>query len=209
MGMMPARRAQHTKTTRRSPSLGILLLVLGSLALAAPAVAQSGPPADDTITLGGLPFPAFVEHLARAEQVDYEPQNPGLGVSVSYRGADTVATIYVYDRKLANVPADLRAPEIVREMDVALDELQQVVRAGRYKSAQVRRQYALGAPAQRILYNAAELSLEHTTSQLDSFIFITTQRGKFFKIRYTTRAHDGSTREAEHFALAIAPNPAR
>src|SRR4051812_44042876 len=91
--------------------------------------------ADDTLEVYGLSFPMFVERLARAEQNDFESRAPGLGISVSYRGGNPLATVYVYDRKIPQTPADPGSPVVQQEMTIALDEIQQAVRAGAYTSA--------------------------------------------------------------------------
>lgn len=162
----------------------------------------AGARADDAIELAGVRFPAFVDRLARAEQTDYEARQSGLGIAVGYRGANVLATVYIYDKHVQGIPGNPATPIVRKELDTALDEIQQVVRAGRYKAATVKRRYEIAGPGGLVLYIAAQLTLDQGPQHLDSFVFVTTRPGKFFKVRYTTTAHDGSVQEAEHFALS-------
>jgi hypothetical protein len=165
-------------------------------------LAGAGARADDAIVLAGVHFPAVVDRLTRAEQTDWEARQPGLGVQVGYHGDNVLATVQVYDKHVQGIPGNPATPIVRHELDAALDEIQQVVRAGRLKAATVRRRYEITGASSLVLYIAAQLSLTQGSQPLDSFVFVTTRPGKFFKVRYTTTAHDGSAQEAEHFALS-------
>ncbi len=152
----------------------------------------------------GIRCPAFVERLARAEEGNYEAQAAGMGVGVGYRGGNTFANLYIYDRGRSGLPSGATTPVARQELDSALADIQAIVRAGRYKSARVVRQFEV-KDGPSTLYIGAQIAVEQAqgTAMLDSFLFVTVRGSNYVKIRYSTAAHDGSAGEAERFARAF------
>lgn len=47
--------------------------------------------------------------------INNEPENPGMGVSVAYGAPGTKATIYLYDKGIRGIPADINSPVVRSE----------------------------------------------------------------------------------------------
>ena len=104
-----------------------------------------------------------------------------------------------YLRYCATPASQIRSPKSYLSTIVTrlcLDEL---------KSARVVRQFEV-KDGPSTLYIGAQIAVEQTqgTAMLDSFLFVTVRGSNYFKIRYSTAAHDGSAGEAERFARAFA-----
>ena len=79
-----------------------------------------------------LDFPA-VEGF-RLEAPHIFPQT-GLGYSRAYRAPGVVATVYVYNKGLAEVPAGAKSATVKKEMQQAADDIETARQQGLYKSA--------------------------------------------------------------------------
>jgi hypothetical protein len=191
-------------------TIRLLAVLLAILALAACQTRAPPPPAaapfagdEGAIVLDGVAFPRMVAGLTRSGQIDYEKQQPGLGTSFAYRSDRAVADVYLYDRKNPSVPDDPQSPLIRRELAIAIEEIDEMVRAGRYASASARRVYMGGSTNDRAEFLAAQLVILQGSDPFDSYVFVGSCRGKFLKIRYSTPADLASAEEAGRFAKAM------
>lgn len=174
------------------------LLVALIVVVVAPAHAD-----DQTVQIGSIAFPARVGALERKGLRDYESKSPGFGMGIVYRGGNASADVYIYDRQQPQIPPDPNAALVKAELEDALDEIQAAVRQGIYQAALVQRRYPLRGADGAILYNVAAVSIVRDGATRDSYVLMTVRNGKFFKVRYSTPAHDGSAAEAERFALSL------
>jgi hypothetical protein len=187
----------------RSGLIGLLAgIALGTLGT---AEAQMPPPAQEAVAVDrGISFPPAVGPLTRGKRTDLEPRFPGFGVTWSYFGGGTNAAVYVYDRQRYDIPADPRSDMIQGEFRTALAEVEQMTRSGAYQGPGIKQKFEIG-PAGSPVMIGAEIGIERNGEGQDSFLFLSSYRGNFLKVRYTAPAHQGSREEAEKFALSFLP----
>ena len=184
----------------------LAVLVLTACQTRSPPLPAAVPPVtgeESAIVLDGVTFPRVVAGLTRSGQIDYEKQQPGLGTSFAYRSDRAIADVYLYDRKIPSVPDDPQSPLIRRELAIAIEEIDEMVRAGRYASASPRRVFMGGSTNDRAEFLGAQLVILRDANPFDSYVFVGGCRGKFLKIRYSTPADLSSAEEAGRFAKAI------
>jgi hypothetical protein len=143
----------------------------------------------------GFAFPKELAGLPRTFKADYKI--PGAGFSVSYgKHGETWGDIYVYDRQLdltSGAPLSLAKKEI----ETAIDDMHTLIRAGAYQSVVLQQQSVSGPFAK------AHLTITQAGIARDSFIFVTVNKNRFVKIRFTTSAGSTANRTAEAFVRAF------
>jgi hypothetical protein len=113
-----------------------VLLALFWIATPGLAAAQPAPPSPAAAAVAAMPRELrFWQRDGRV--VDYETQagGAGLGASARYqgiRGLNGVATVYLYDRGVARLPAGASGNGVAAELDTALAEIRQIAATGRY-----------------------------------------------------------------------------
>lgn len=123
---------------------------------------------DDT---NKLSLPYEISWLHYTGLVDYEPQNPGSGRSLSYNALGIKATIYIYDNLIPNIPKD-------KDSLVVKNEFKLTVNA-----------FISALPNSEIIVNLSKS--EHfdlqvfKTDEGFSVVGLGVFRGKFIKLRIT------------------------
>ena len=81
-----------------------------------------------------LVFPDSLGGIPRVSAYDYEPQNPGLGVSIKYaiETPRIFADVYVFKQGLLRIPEGVDDPAVQRMFDSAVADIHTMGAVGRY-----------------------------------------------------------------------------
>ncbi|HYZ32274.1 MAG TPA: hypothetical protein VE684_08335 [Crenalkalicoccus sp.] len=133
----------------------------------------------------------------------------GLGIGVEYRpvtGAAGVATVYLYDRRRADLPPGAESPAVRAELDTAQREIETL---GPDRGYRIAARWAIaplvgldGVPALSCL----RMVLAYISGlQADSFACVGVVQGRFVKLRMTLpAAQDGSAeQQLREFGVAV------
>lgn len=180
--------------------LRLLLLVL-VLALAAPAMAQTpalAPPTEAPVFFG-LRFPDAVAGFPRGTVVDFEKDRPGLGYDVKYGGNGWVIDVFIYDAGLKDIPDSPRSDVVRGQFAQARADIFRRQQAGGDK-VEEKETFQIATPDKTIRFICgAYLIVNKSRQRLDSFLCLTTWKGRFVKYRLTTLRRDGNERTAKRF----------
>ena len=174
-------------------------LALAPTGLAAQQTRGDGGPGD--VIHAGLTFPTSLLDLKRISVRDYE--EPGLGFSIGYQSPTITATVFVYDRRIRNIPAGIDSPEVRAEFDRAYAELERAVRQGTHPSInrlELRERGELRTTP--IKFRFATVDLFGSGNAKRSFLFVTGFHGAFLKARITA-LNAGGDAEAKNFIKAL------
>ena len=116
----------------------------------------------------GLPLPLEISGFRRGHTTCHEMQSPGLGYSAAYNDAlnGRIATIYVYDFGMTDIPACLTHPEVIEQFERSLSDVMGSDEALARKSELLRR-FSMGDPTSGKGFLGAILSL--APALLDTF----------------------------------------
>lgn len=180
-------------------TIGFAAIAALFVAAANPVVAQRSD--RQTIRYHGMEFPPEFAEGQRFSTRDYEASNPGLGFSAGYRHRNAVSTLYIYDLGLKSVPDDISSPVVSRQFAQARSDIA-VAQAGAA---------ALGSTGQLTLADARNrprltcegFELKRADQPpVTTYLCLGVVDGKFFKVRMTTRQHEGAQDELRRFVGA-------
>lgn len=172
-------------------------LVCAALGAAAPVAAASD-------TIRGVPFPLELADFRRGPVIDNEPNHPGLGVSIPYSGPGVVATVFVYDLGLSNIPSGV----VSREVRAQAAQAEREIFSARPNVEVLQPLSAGEASCQRFL-RAKYRFPEHSSvanQWVHSYLYVGSAKGNFVKIRLSYREGAGLLFRADaanRFAAAI------
>jgi hypothetical protein len=167
---------------------GALLAALPWEALA--QVATPLPPGREVVEIEGYGFPSQIAGLVRSTKSDFGSSD--LGFSVRYgTSQETWADIYVYDDLLDLSAGSLSLAK--REVDEAIEGVKALVDQGLYQRAAVGNRSTSGS------FAAAHLTIVKGGQERESFVFVTTHKRRFIKIRLTAPSGSGARALAHRF----------
>lgn len=139
----------------------------------------------------GLSLPLEIASFRRGHTTCYEMQSPGLGYSVAYNDAlnGRIATIYVYDFGMTDIPACLTHPEVIEQFERSLSDVMGSDEALARRS-ELRHRFSMGDPTSGKGFLGAILSLADEDRESMSSVFLTIIDGRFVKLRLTVPAND-------------------
>ncbi len=175
---------------------GALAVIVAALLLTGiQATAAKGPK-----RLLGLTFPENIAGTKLAGYHNFEKKNPGLGHSVEYRAPGWKINVYIYDLKKSSIPGDLESVEISSQFKQAEGDIYRAQDKGVYTVVERVRSYTLKDLSKRARMKCATFSLTHKSAgALDSFLCLTSWRGKFLKFRMSVGGHENSEAEARQY----------
>jgi len=162
------------------------------LACSASAEQPSGPAYTDSDI--GVSFPKTLGGLAFKEMHKYK--EPELGYSLRYRGNDiTIADVYVYDKKLTDIPTGHDNSILKAEAAEIMEVLNIMQKRGDYRNVRVTKTGVKPETASfRFLWNRFEYIQASKTSAYKgiriSESFVTGYKGKFVKVRLDYKKTD-------------------
>ena len=157
-------------------------------------------------SLYGIKLPAILTGLERGDLTDYEASTPGLGYSVAYRGGPVVATLYIYDLGLDEIPEGPKS-KVVEE--AYLGAVGDAVNSSQYEEVDVLSQtYSGSEPHGPEFLHAAIAALEKSSlgyRAVMTHVFVTGHKNKFVKIRASVSGDaPEKNRVPESFAAELA-----
>jgi hypothetical protein len=175
----------------------VLALACACLAPAAAADPYVHPPTR-------LVFPDEIAGLQRGDVQDYEAKHAGLGVSVRYeRPREIRADVYLYTAGLAQVPADVDHPIMVKlrqqtDREIVSFQKGKGVEARRVESRTLAVDTARGAVP--VYFDAYEIGYP---AGLASYVWLWSARNHIVKIRLTRAGGEPEPRTVREFAGAV------
>lgn len=133
----------------------------------------------------GITIPADLGGLPLVHVTDYESQDPGLGVGLSFRREDRVkADIYIYNARMPSIPAGTKSKLMVDHFYAVSGDVVEMERRGIYKNVQVivpQEEVSIGG----VPFLHANLRFSTDGVPMDSHVYLTGLKGQFVKIRFT------------------------
>ena len=169
-----------------------LILTFAALLLAAGAALAQQP-----LTLFGLTFPDRIAGTQRMPPHDFESKNPGLGYSVEYRTQGWKIDVYVYDLGRSSIPDDPQSEAVTGQLAQATGDIYKS-----YGQVETRLTYAILDDAAHVRFLCRSFGYNDKQGPRDSYLCVTSARGKFVKFRLTTERRPGSESAANGFVQA-------
>jgi hypothetical protein len=86
-------------------------------------------PSGEDIVIVGVRLNAQYSGFTRAKVIDNERENPSLGFTVVYHGGDQgESTVYIYDKKLPEIPDGPMSQLVRQEFDQATNDVMRIRR---------------------------------------------------------------------------------
>ena len=174
---------------------GPLALLCWSLLCVPLAQAQDFRPSGPyTHAPSGLVFPESLGGMVRASAHDYEPANPGLGMSFKYfsRSRSAFADVYVFNAGTPRIATGVGDPLVERMLKGAINDVYSAEKAGRYQEVMLvgREEVGLGRRpgAPRVLL--ARFTYVLPDGPVFSNIYGMATRNHFVKVRFTYRKEE-------------------
>ncbi len=160
------------------------LLAITVVALtAATALAQ-----EKSKTVFGLSIPDRVGSLSYRQSKDFESEKPGLGYALRFScPAGWLVDVYLYDRGLKTVPADVESGPVRDELAEGRDEVSELAKRGTYANLADTADFKIpetGKPRFVCLSFSYQRG-DRVDVAVDSFLCLTSWRDKFVKLRMT------------------------
>lgn len=150
--------------------------------------------------LFGLTFPEFMAGTKVEGHHDFEKKSPGLGHGVEYRAPGWKINVYIYDLKIRSIPGDLNSAEVTGQLDQARRDVFAAQEKGIYSDVRVVNKYTLSDLAKRARLRCLTFSFNHKRAgPVDSFLCLTSWRGKFVKFRMTVASDENSESDARQY----------
>jgi hypothetical protein len=132
----------------------------------------------------GVTFPGDLGGLPLVTVTDYEKQQAGLGIGLSYRGDAAKADIYVYNAGMPSVPAGVKSKVMVDHFYAVSNDVVEMERRGRYQNVQVlipQEETLIG----KVKFLHAQMRFTQDGIPRESHVFLTGMNGQFVKVRFT------------------------
>ena len=142
--------------------------------------------------------------FAKFKVVNYDAEQPGLGYSIGYDGAEKgQATVYVYDLNLRSIPDGPESEIVRRHFEGAISDVTRNAQSTEESCVLLEKDWT-GSPERGKEFLCAEFMLGNGASQRRSVLFLTAVGGKFLKARVTLRTTNMRDQTARHFADELA-----
>lgn len=133
----------------------------------------------------GVTFPSELGGLPLVHVTDFESQDPGLGVGLSFRREDRVkADIYIYNARMPSIPAGTKSKLMIDHFYAVSGDVVEMERRGIYKNVQVivpQEEVSVGG----VPFLHANMRFSTDGVPMDSHVYLTGLKGLFVKIRFT------------------------
>ena len=150
----------------------------------------------------GVTFPAELGGLPLTGVTDYERDEPGLGVGLSYRKDRIKADLYVYSAGIPVVPAGVKSKLMDDHFYQMSGDVVEMERRGVYEGVQILIPEEVVLIGRRPFLHA-NLRFAFEGTPMDSHIYLTGLAGRFLKIRFSFPESDAQTaREIQRAFLA-------
>lgn len=161
------------------------------------------PAKSESILVGSIPLEADYAGFARGSVINNETTKPGLGFTVRYHSSLGEATIYIYNKNIAEIPDGPMSEVVLNEFNLAIRE---VLLLGESKREEVNLidRYGTGSPHRGREFLCAEFVITDPSGPRQSFLYITGVAGHFLKIRITLQPNHERNLTAREFADAVA-----
>ncbi|MGK7869146.1 hypothetical protein [Falsiroseomonas sp. E2-1-a20] len=187
------------------PAMGLLAAGL----LAACAIQQgpgtAGRDARASLEAVAGRLPVQVADFERGETVWHEQARPGLGVTVDYAGParSAVATVSVYDRGQAAIPADIAAAAVQQEFALAVREVLDLAEDRTSQNLAERDRTRLDIPGQAPL-QCATLQGTYGRQPVQTLLCLGTASGRYLKVQVTAPTRQVRPVDPLPFVVGIA-----
>jgi hypothetical protein len=156
----------------------------------------------DQYLLFGISFPWFLAGFKRYAIDCNETQNPGLGYTIPYnlivpsiQISTGKATVYIYDRCLADIPSDLTDSVIAEHFEQLVDEVA-AADAIFDRQSQLLRKFRRGDLVSGIGFLGAVFQVHKTDGADLTALFLTVHDQHFVKLRITVPIDNGALDES-------------
>lgn len=132
----------------------------------------------------GVTFPGNLGGLPLVNVTDFEKQQRGLGLGLSYRGTTAKADIYVYTAGAPSIPAGVKSKLMVDHFYAVCNDVVEMERRGHYQNVQVlisKEDTLVGG----VKFLHAQLRFTQEGVAMESHVYLTGMKGQFVKIRFT------------------------
>lgn len=164
-------------TCRRLASAFALLLLAAGVAAA-----------QKPLSLFGLMFPDRIAGAQRTEPHDFESKTAGLGYSVEYQLKGWKIDVFIYDLRRTDISDDAQSAPVTGQLAQATGDI-----FNAYKRVQIRLKYAILDDAARVRFLCSSFGYADKQGDRDSYLCVTSAKGKFIKFRLTTNRRAGSS----------------
>ncbi|MBN1673306.1 MAG: hypothetical protein JXR37_19830 [Kiritimatiellae bacterium] len=184
-------------------------LLLLTACLLAPALdAEEQAPAPYRHAATGLVFPLELGGLSQSGVVEYEKEQPGLGISVGYHGAVLTATLYLYTMGEKRIADGVGSDPVKTHFSHVVQDVFRAQERGYYEDVikLFEGNTALGSAADGPDLLCASLMLKLRNQDRLSRVCLMGYKNHFFKIRFTylAAAKERAEAELEAFMNALA-----
>ncbi len=151
----------------------------------------------------GLVLPPTLADMRQTEPHDYEPESPGLGVSVGRQAPGTTATIYLYTLGQASIPAGAAAPEVAAHFRQVLEDIAAHGQAQGYERFRktAEGEIGFGPPGAEFRARTADMQYALAGEERLTKVDLLGWRNHFLKVRYTYAAGVREAAERRHVEL--------
>ncbi len=151
----------------------------------------------------GLVFPETLAGMARISVHDYEPDSPGLGISVGYQALGTAATIYLYTMGRAAIPDGTDAPEVQEHFRQVIGDIAAHGQAQGYERFRktAEGETGFGPPGAEFRARTADMEYALAGEERLTKVDLLGWRNHFLKVRYTYAAGVQEAAERRHAEL--------
>lgn len=147
------------------------------------------------VSFFGLTFPETIGGARRdAFFDDFEKHEPGLGYRVHYRVPGWGIDLYIYDLRRPSIPAEATSEPLKGQLLQATGDVQRVA-----NDVRIVLRYALLDDTGGVRFLCTSFNYKMSETPVDSYLCVTSSRGKFIKFRLTTRSQPGSEIWANRF----------
>lgn len=175
----------------------ICWLFLGAASAPAQDFLPSGP---YTHAPSRMMFPEALGGMNMVSGHDYEPDHPGLGVSVKYisRSPVVFADVYVFNAGQPKIAAGIADPLVENMFKAAMNDIYSAGRAGRYRDVALlgREDVALGARSGAPRMLLARFTYVLPDGAVYSNVYGMATRNHFLKVRFTYRKDQADEAQA-------------
>ena len=151
----------------------------------------------------GLVLPPTLADMRQTEPHDYEPDSPGLGVSVGYQAPGTTATIYLYTLGQAAIPDGAAAPEVEAHFRQVLEDIAAHGQAQGHERFRKTAEGEIGFGPPGAEFRARTADMQYALAGEERFtkVDLLGWRNHFLKVRYTYAAGAREDAERRHAEL--------
>lgn len=154
----------------------------------------------------GMKFPETLGGLHRFEVTDYEKEQKGLGLGVSYAGPGGVLiTAYIYNMGKEEIPHGPNAELVIVETESAVEDVKAMGKQGVYKDVVVTSKPEV-KDFSGVKIRHVGMTFTNRNAEMNSGIYLVGAKGHFVKLRvnYPKSLSNGAEVEKQ-FLEAFAP----